>query len=104
MDRLQRTARTSQWLVRFDGSLRPVRLGLGSLFGSAHVGWSPLVPHWAPWLQAVLVLIGQAAGLKAGWLETRVLYQTDRQAVAGYAPTAALVTITTLVLLALYAG
>jgi hypothetical protein len=74
------------------------------LFGSANVGWRPVVPHWAPWLQAVLVLIGQAAGLKAGWLETRVLYQTDRQAVAGYAPTAALVTITTLVLLALYAG
>ena len=74
------------------------------LFGSATVGWRPVVPHWGSWIQAGLVLVGQTAGLKAGWLETRAVYGTDRQAVVGYAPTALLVTIFTLVLLALYAG
>lgn len=75
-----------------------------NLFGSADVGWSPLVPHWGQWLQAGLILFGQAAGLNVGWNETRGLYGTDRQAVFGYAPTAVLVTVTTVVLLALYAG
>lgn len=74
------------------------------LFGSATVAWHPIVPHWGSWIQAGLVLIGQAAGLKAGWLETRAVYGTDRQAIAGYAPTALLVTMFTLVLLALHAG
>lgn len=74
------------------------------LFGTAALPWTPVVPHWTPWLQAGLLLVGQGAGLRAGWIESRALYGDERSALRGFAPTALLLTFTALVLLRLYAG
>lgn len=74
------------------------------LFGTAGIPWTPVVPHWTPWLQAGLLLLGQGLGLRTGWLENRHLYSDERGALAGFAPTAALLTATAFVLLRLYTG
>jgi hypothetical protein len=63
-----------------------------------------VVPHWTPWFQAGLLLVGQGAGLRAGWLENRELYGGRRRALLGFAPTAVLLAATALLLLALYTG
>ena len=35
------------------------RLGIAwDLFGTAEVPWTPMIPHWAPYIQAVLLLLG----------------------------------------------
>lgn len=74
------------------------------LFGTSSVPWTPVVPHWTPWLQAGLLLVGQGTGLRAGWLESRELDGDRRRALAFFAPTAVLLTGTTLLLLALHTG
>lgn len=74
------------------------------LFGTARLPWTPVLPHWTPWLQAVLVLGGQAAGLRSGWLESLDVFAGRRQALAGFVPTALLLTLTTVLFLRLYAG
>ncbi len=73
-------------------------------FGTAELPWTPLLPHWTPWIQASLVLAGQATGLSSGWLEMCALFGGERRALAAFAPTATLVTLAALVLLRLYAG
>lgn len=80
-------------------------LGFGwDLFGTAGLPWLPVASEWTPWLQAGLVLAGQAAGLRSGWLETRALAVTDRRAVLAFAPTSVLVTGVALTLLWVYTG
>jgi polyferredoxin len=80
-------------------------LGRGwDLFGTAEQPWTPVLPHWTPWLQAGLVLAGQATGLRSGWLETSAVYGRERRALLAFTPTAVLVTIAALILLRLYAG
>ena len=80
-------------------------LGAGwDLLGTASLPWTPVLPQWIPWLQAALVLTGQAAGLWSGWMESRSLLGPSRRAVLGFAPTAALITAVTWTLLWLYTG
>ncbi|MCB1057257.1 MAG: 4Fe-4S binding protein [Acidobacteria bacterium] len=74
------------------------------LFGTSALGWTPVVPHWTPWIQAVLVLAGQAAGLRAGWLETLATVADRRRAIAAFAPTAGALGATALLFLALFVG
>lgn len=74
------------------------------LFATAGLPWTPLVPHWTPWLQAGLLLTGQAAGLRTAWREGVDLYGDRRRTLLGLAPTALLLTATTLLLLRLYTG
>jgi len=80
-------------------------LGWGwDLFGTGALPWTPVASRWTPWLQAGLVLIGQAAGLWSGWRENRALGGGDRGALATFAPTGILLTFGAFVLLRLYAG
>ncbi len=74
------------------------------LFGAAGRPWTPLASESTPWIQAGLVLAGQATGLSSGWLEMRALFGGERSALASFAPTAVLVTLAALVFLRLYAG
>lgn len=74
------------------------------LFGGADVPWSPLRPHWTPWLQAGFVLVGQGAGLRSGWLAHRDLVGDRREAAIAFVPSALLVTVIAHLLLLLYAG
>jgi polyferredoxin len=75
-----------------------------NLFGTAGLAWTPLVPHWTPGLQAGLLIVGQGAGLRAGWLEHRELFGDSRRGQVAFVPTAAVLTLTTLLLLRLYTG
>jgi hypothetical protein len=80
-------------------------LGSGwDLFGTAGLPWTPVLPQWIPWLQAALVLAGQAAAFWTGWMESRSLLGATRCAVIGFAPTAMLITGATWTLLWLYTG
>jgi hypothetical protein len=80
-------------------------LGRGwNLLGTAEQPWTPVLPHWTPWLQAGLVLAGQATGLRSGWLETCAVYGRERRALLAFTPTAVLVAVAALILLRLYTG
>jgi polyferredoxin len=74
------------------------------LFGSAGIAWSPLAPHWTPYLQVALVLGGLHAGLRTGLAQARGVFGNDRAALLGFTPVALLLTLLTLALLRLYAG
>jgi polyferredoxin len=96
-------------LILANGSYVPSALsdpfGWGwDLFGGAALPWSPLQPHWTPWLQAGLVLVGQGAGFRSGWLAHRDLVGDRRVAAIAFAPSALLLTAIAHVLLVLYAG
>lgn len=79
-------------------------LGWGwNLFGTAHIAWTPVVPHWTPYLQAPLVLLGLYLALKTGLSHAEHLFQdTPRAAVKAFAPTAGLLTGFAAFLLKLY--
>jgi hypothetical protein len=96
-------------LILANGSYVPSALsdpfGWGwDLFGGAAMPWSPIRPHWTPWLQSGLVLVGQGAGLRTGWLAHLDLSSDRRVAAIAFAPSALLLTAIALVLLVLYAG
>lgn len=78
-------------------------LGWGwDLFGTAHVGWTPLVPHWTPYIQAVLVLFGLAYALLIGFRQAQALF--PQRATRAFAPVGALLTLLVIGFLRLYAG
>jgi len=74
------------------------------LLGTAGLPWTPLAPAWMAPMQAALVLAGQAVGLRSGWRETLDLYGDRRRALAGFGPTALLVTAFAVLLLRLQVG
>jgi len=74
------------------------------LLGTAGLPWTPLAPAWMAPMQAALVLAGQAIGLRSGWRETLDLYRDRRRALAGFGPTALLVTAFAVLLLRLHVG
>lgn len=79
--------------------------GLGwDLFGFRDTPWAPVFPQWMPLLQAVLVLIGQAAALRAGWRESLATHGEPRRALLSFRPTAVLVTGLSLLLLWVHVG
>jgi hypothetical protein len=74
------------------------------LFGTAHLAWTPVVPHWVPYLQVPLLLVGLAFALKTGWDQAGRLFAGTRQALRAFSPVAVLLTITVLFFLELYIG
>ena len=74
------------------------------LFGTANVEWTPVIPEWVPYLQVLLLLIGLAYALKAGWEQATNLFREDWQAFRAFAPIATVLTITVLCFFKLYAG
>lgn len=75
-----------------------------NLFGTATIPWTPLVPHWGPYLQVPLLLIGLYFALRAGKRHALRLFIDSRRAVKAFAPTATLLTGFVLFFLWLYVG
>lgn len=74
------------------------------LFGTAQVAWTPLIPHWVPYLQVLLLLLGLGYALKSGWEQATTLFQRHGQALRAFAPVAVMLTATVFCFFKLYAG
>jgi hypothetical protein len=81
-------------------------LGRGwDVFGTAHVAWTPLKAEWMGVLQALLILGGQAAALRAAWRAALTLHTSaQRAAVTAFLPTAGVASAASLLLLWLHVG
>jgi hypothetical protein len=75
-----------------------------NLFGTANIPWTPLVPHWGPYLQVPLLLTGLYFALKSGTAHARRLFVDRAAALKAFAPTGALLTTFVLFFLWLYVG
>ena len=76
-----------------------------NLFGTAGVRWSPLKPDWTGAMQATVILAGQAAALRSAWRAGAAVHaDRSRAAVNAFVPTAALASVTSLLLLWLHVG
>lgn len=74
------------------------------LFGTAHIPWTPLVPHWTPYVQVPLLLLGLYYALKKGHEQARGLFPATGTALRAFAPVALLLTGFVGLLLKLYVG
>jgi hypothetical protein len=74
------------------------------LFGTAHMAWTPLAPHWTPYFQVPLLLVGLAYALTTGWSQARRVFGKRRTALRAFSPVAVLLTILVLSFLRLYTG
>ncbi len=80
-------------------------LGWGwDLFGTAHLAWSPMAPHWTPYLQVPLLLIGFFYALKSGYAHSLVRFSSGRRAALAFAPVSVLLAAFVSVFLYLYVG
>jgi ferredoxin len=74
------------------------------LFGTAHMAWTPVVPHWTPIIQVPLLLIGLAYGLKTGYAHAVRLFGAGPRSRRAFAPVAALLTVFVLCFQWLFVG
>ncbi len=74
------------------------------LFGTAHVAWSPIAPHWTPYLQVPLLITGLGYALKTGYRHSRSRFSGNRQAILAFSPVAVLLAAFVSVFLFLYVG
>ena len=80
-------------------------LGWGwDLFGTGTIPWTPVVPHWTPYFQVPLLLIGLYYALKTGYEQAERLYGATKQAVRAFAPVGLLLTTFSIVFFKLYLG
>ena len=80
-------------------------LGWGwNLFGTAATAWTPLVPHWSPYLQVPLLLVGLFYALKTGRAQAQRLFPRRSSALRAFAPVATLLTACVVFFLWLYVG
>ena len=75
-----------------------------NLFGTANIPWTPLVPHWSPYIQVPLLLTGLFFALNSGKTHARRLFGDSIAAVKAFAPTATVLTGFVLFFLWLYVG
>ena len=75
-----------------------------NLFGTAEIGWTPVVPHWAPYIQVVLLLVGFYWALKTGYEHAEQLFGKGWVAAKGLAPVSVLLGICVISFLVLYVG
>jgi hypothetical protein len=75
-----------------------------NLFGTARIAWTPIVPHWGPYLQVPLLLTGLYFALKTGTAHARRLFPGGAAARKAFAPVAAVLTGFVVFFLWLYVG
>jgi hypothetical protein len=75
-----------------------------NLLGTAHVAWTPVVPHWTPYIQIPLLLVGLYYALKTGYTHALRLFKGRSQAVKAFAPVAILLTGCVLSFIWFYGG
>lgn len=74
------------------------------LFGTAHIAWTPVLPHWTPFIQVFLLLIGLYYALKTGYGSATKLFGSGTSAVKAFAPVALLLSGFVACFLWLYVG
>ncbi len=75
-----------------------------NLFGTANIHWTPLVPHWGPYLQVPLLLTGLYFALKTGKAHAVRLFGQGAAALKAFTPTATLLTGFVVFFMWLYVG
>jgi hypothetical protein len=75
-----------------------------NLFGTANIPWTPLAPHWTPYIQVMLLLAGLYYALKTGYEQARRLFQGAMGTIKAFAPTSLFLTATVFSFLWLFAG
>ncbi len=80
-------------------------LGWGwDILGTAGFEWTPVLPHWMPYVQTVLLAVGLVVGLREGYRRAGSLYRDRKRAVYSVAPTAILLGALVTLFLRLYTG
>ncbi len=80
-------------------------LGWGwNLFGTADIAWTPVIPHWTPYIQVPILLAGLAYALKTGFEHARALFVNKTLALRAFSPTGLLLTAMVAALMRLYVG
>jgi len=74
------------------------------LFGTAHLAWTPVVPHWTPYVQVFLLLQGLFFALKQGYRHSLTLFGGRSRALKAFAPVALLLAVIEIAFLMLYVG
>lgn len=72
------------------------------LVGTGHIPWTPVVPHWTPYIQVLLLLVGLYYALTKGYAHAERLFEGRSQAVRAFAPVALLLTACVVFFLGLY--
>ncbi|MHB8420053.1 MAG: 4Fe-4S binding protein [Myxococcales bacterium] len=75
-----------------------------NLFGTAQVPWTPVVPHWTPYIQVSLLLLGLFFALRSGATHAMRLFEDRGRAARAFAPVSALLGGIVLGFFALYVG
>ncbi len=74
------------------------------IFGTAHVQWSPIIPHWVPYFQAPLILAGFFYSSVAVFRIAGEMFEKRETAVRSVIPIVILLLVITIALLRLYLG
>ena len=75
-----------------------------NLFGTVHVEWTPMLTGWIGYLQGAALLLFYVFSLEYGYKIAQRLFPDKKQAVRGWIPIMAFLTLVTLVFLWLFIG
>lgn len=75
-----------------------------NLFGTVHVQWTPILPHWVPYIQAPLLLAGFLYSLVSLYKISRLIFLRKDEAVRSIIPMTILLVIIMAILIRLYLG
>lgn len=75
-----------------------------NLFGTAHVPWMPVLPHWIPYIQTVIVLGGFFYSVRSISKIAKRVFLKKEEVVRGIIPIVILLSLITIILLRLYLG
>ncbi|MFQ5738178.1 MAG: 4Fe-4S binding protein [Acidobacteriota bacterium] len=74
------------------------------LFATGHLAWTPVVPHWTPYIQVLLLLVGLHYALKVGYRHAERLFGHRLRAMKAFAPVGLLLTGCVIFFFSLYVG
>ena len=75
-----------------------------NLFGTVDAAWSPILPHWVPYIQALLILIGLFYSIVSISKIAKRIFETKEAAIKSIIPITLLLLIIVVVLFRLYLG
>lgn len=74
------------------------------IFGTAHAQWTPLLPHWIPYIQTLFILTGLLYSIISIFGIAQGIFEKKEEAVKSIIPITILLSIISLILLRLYTG
>ncbi|MEK6728097.1 MAG: FAD-dependent oxidoreductase [Candidatus Omnitrophota bacterium] len=75
-----------------------------NLFGTAHLHWSPILPHWVPYIQALFILAGLFYSVVSVFKIAKRIFSQKEEALKSIIPIVALLLIITIIFFRLYLG